>query len=189
MPSPLTGKTGSARYAGFTVKETLSQMQLDWANRFRHEKAQYLDSIAQQVIVAIKKRTALSLDIDGKPFTRYSKSYEQRKKSSKVDLGSTRRSRGRVLKGKHMMDSMEVRRVGAIRRPGYLTGREIRFSGNARQKERIARFHAEGTRNMPRRDFFGLSAREARFLLNKVQDHYQRILPTDRRYAFRIRLF
>jgi hypothetical protein len=174
-----------------TVKETLRQMNLDWANRYRHEKTVYLDKEAQNVIRAIKKRTRLGLDVDGKTFARYAKSYEQRKGQSKVDMRSNRRSRGRPLRGKHMMDSMVVRRVGTMSSVGYLQGREIRIAGSGRYKERLARLHAEGAPRvpMPPRDWFGLSGREARVMLNKVQEAYRREMPRDRRYSFRLRLW
>lgn len=151
----------------------------------------------------IRARTARGVSRRGRRFPPYAPSTaDQKGRFSPVTLRDT---------GK-MMGSLTIRDLGpqnAERAPsgrgsqlrgasGRFVSREnVQFGATVNIKgsrnRRIARYHIEGTRHMPQRDFFGLTESEEEEVLRTmdrgVMKDIERALPDDRRRRVEVKLF
>ena len=96
--------------------------------------------IAKNTVKNIKANTKKGVDVHGRRFTAYTQSYKKQKGSSKVDLW---------LSG----DMQKSLRVKKLRKNSY----EVSFRGSLSNVKATA--HNNGTKKLPKREFFGVSKR------------------------------
>lgn len=159
---------------------------------------------ARQARSKIRSRTLRGLSRRGREFPSYAASTARRKgRFSPVTL----RESGKMLRSLTIRDlgpeeaAQAPRGRGAqLRSPEtgrFVSKREVRFGATVNIKgsrnRRIARYHIEGTRKMPERDFFGLTQSEQEEVLRTLDRgltrDIERALPEDRRRRVELTLF
>lgn len=122
---------------------------------------------AELTVSLIRSRTARGVGVNERQFEPYSEDYARRKgRSRPVTLGS-------------LPGSLKV-----IKR-----GRDYSVGFTDPEQQKKARFHVTGTRKMPRRDFMGLTTREARRVGEQMRLVITRSVSGDRRRTLRISYF
>ena len=153
----------------------------------------------------IRSRTRRGIDRHGNRFASYAPSTAQKKgRFSPVTLEETGRMLGSLsIRTNDDVDfdpSARPSGGGQFRDPssGRFVGRDqVAFGATVNLKgsrnRRIGRFHIEGTRKMPQRDWFGVTDQEQRRITNvvgnRVTGGIEREVPDDRRRRVEIKLF
>lgn len=153
------------------------------ADMVRDDRGRFMASLAsvqpekraaETARLLMLRRTARGEGVRGK-FRPYAPSTARRKgRSQPVTL----RQSGSMLGGMRVVLGART----ATRRVASVT------LGSARDR-RIARYHIEGTRRMPSRNFFGLTPRERAAVDRQYGMDVQRAVPKDRRRRIEIRVF
>jgi len=152
----------------------------------------------------IRARTQKGIDRFGNRFARYAPSTAQRKgRFSPVTLRET----GQMLGSLSIRTNDDVSFDPSAGPPGggqlrassgqFVSPQDVTFGAAVNLKgsrnRRIGRFHMEGTKNMPRRQWFGLTSNEeqrvASVMGTNTLDAISREVPDDRRRRVQIKIF
>ena len=134
--------------------------------------------LGETVVRLMRARTARGVNVRGRRFASYARS-TARQKGRRQPV--TRWARG------DMMNSLHARPPRRSAGQAFKVGlAEVTFA--SRRMEKRARRHIEGTRHMPRRDFFGVTTRESRVLRGELELIQRRTIPRDRRRRTKIQL-
>lgn len=153
----------------------------------------------------IRGRTRRGIDRFGNQFARYAPSTAQRKgRFSPVTLEET----GQMLSALSIRNNSDVtfdasarpESGGQIRSAGtgqFVSEEDISFGATVNLKgsrnRRIGRFHMEGTKNMPRRQWFGLTSSEEERVSSVLgagaRNAITREVPDDRRRRVELKVF
>lgn len=131
-----------------------------------------VDSAADAVLVHMKRRTGRGVGVNERQFQPYSAQYA-------IDEKGGRRQPVTLIRRGDMMNALQVRPEGRLKRV-------VRFTD--RRQERKGRAHQFGTRRLPQRRWFGVTVRFARRLFTTFQANITAKLPKDRRRRFKIEI-
>lgn len=134
--------------------------------------------VGETVVRLIRARTRRGVSVRERRFAPYARSTARRKgRHQPVTL----RDSG------DMLSSLHARPPRRAAEQTFKIGlAEVTF--RSRRMEKRARYHLEGTRHMPRRDFFGLTTRQSRILRDELELIQRRTIPPDRRRRTKIQL-
>lgn len=129
-----------------------------------------VDQLGPIVVRRIKGRTRRGVDINERRFVPYSPKYAKRKGVSRTAVDMTGRPSGGMVESVYWTRS----------RPSG--GVQVRIRG-ARNR-RLGRIHQENRRK--RRQWFGLTTRDRRFLISRFTRGVRQRMQSDRRTAFTV---
>ena len=139
----------------------------------------YLERIGRELVKTIKERTAKGIDKNGAPFAPYSDEYIESK-----EFAIARKSPSNVnlkLTGE-MLTDLEVLEVDA--RSGTIV---VGYSGGESQAKAHGHITgANGTGNLPVRNFLGVSSQEIATVLSKLPDA-ERFMKAQKEFEKRIK--